>query len=450
MIWLFLIPLLSALIVALIRSKPLAFLLSLAPLGLLLLGNLTPETYAWFPPLSIVFDLKTDPLSLIFLYLTALVVPICILISKPEFYSLILALQGLLIGFFSAQDLVFFTIFWEAMLLPLYFLINLGNKPERQRASLKFLLYMFAGSVLMVASVLALYLEHGTFDLSKLKTLAEATPHVGWVFGIFALAFAVKTPLFPFHAWLPDTYDQAPTPGTILLSALLSKAGIYGFLRIGLGLFPTQMAVYSLPLISLAIVGVLFGALAAYQQTNFKRLLAYSSFSHVNFILAGIFTGNETAIQGAVFQAFNHGIIITGLFLVSGWLENRLNSTSLFSASGLAKFYPRLCWLTFIFILASIALPGTSGFIGEVLILYGLFSQSKVLGLLLATSVVLSAAYMLRWMQNTYFQVPTPPPLNTSDIGIKNILISLPLIALIFWLGFYPASLLNELLKELS
>lgn len=445
MIWLFLIPFLGALVTAFIKNKPLAVLISLSPLAFLLFGNLTPETYSWFPPLSIVFDLKIDGMSRIFLYLTAIIIPIALIVSKPSFYSLILFLEGLLIGFFTARDLVFFTIFWEAMLLPLYFLINLGNQPERQSAAMKFLLYMFAGSVLMVAAIIALYLAHGTFDMEKLSSLAAATPNAYLIFGIFALAFAVKTPLFPFHAWLPDAYEEAPTAGTILLSALLSKAGIYGFLRIGLQLFPSIMADLSLPLISLAIIGVLYGALAAYQQNNFKRLIAYSSFSHVNFILAGIFTGNEIAIQGAILQAFNHGIIITGLFLVSGWLEHRLNSTSLFSASGLANFFPRLATLTFIFILASIALPGTNSFIGEVLILYGLFANSPWLAAILGSSIILSAAYMLRWMQNTYFQAPTPPPLNTSDIGIKNILIALPLVLIIFWIGLYPHLLLKEI-----
>lgn len=445
MIWLFLIPFLGALITSFIRSKSLALLISLCPLFLLLSGNLMPETYEWFPPLSIVFHLKIDGISLVFLYLTAIVIPLSLVVSKPSFYALILFLQGLLIGFFSSSDLVFFTIFWEAMLFPLYFLILLGNKQGNQGTALKFLLYMLAGSVLMVAAVLLLYLEHHTFDIATLTKVAEATPYAPWIFGIFALAFAVKTPLFPFHAWLPDTYEGAPTAGTILLSALLSKAGIYGFLRIGTQLFPENMAYFSTPLIILSIIGVLFGAFAAYGQNNFKRLLAYSSFSHVNFILAGIFTGNEIAIKGAVLQSFNHGIIITGLFLVSGWLEKRLNSTSLFAASGLAKFFPRLCWLTFIFILASIALPGTNGFIGEVLILYGLFVNSPWLAALLASSVVLSAAYMLRFMQNTYFQAPLPPPLNTRDIGIKNILIALPLILLIFWIGLYPELLLKEL-----
>lgn len=450
-IWLFIIPFIGAGCTAYLRNKVLAVIFSLIPLLLLLAGtasNFEMSHYAWFPPLSIDFSLKIDNLSLVFLFLTAIVIPISIIISKPSLYALILFLEGLLIGFFTAGDLVFFTIFWEAMLLPLYFLINLGNKPEKYSASLKFLIYMFAGSVLMVISLIAIYLENHTFNIASLAGVAENAPFSVIVFALFALAFAVKTPLFPFHAWLPKTYDQAPTSGTILLSALLSKAGIYGFIRIGAGLFPKTMALYSFPLTVLAIFGALYGAVAAYKQTNFKKIIAYSSFSHVNFILAGIFIGTETALNGAILQSFNHGIIITGLFLVSGWLEMRLNSNSIYSAGGMAKPFPKLCWLTFIFVLASIALPGTNGFIGELLILVGIFTSSKWLAAFLTLSIILGAAYMLRYMQVLYFNDLHRPPLNQHDIDFKNILIALPLVLIIFWIGIYPSTLLNLIVKD--
>lgn len=443
MIWLFVIPLVGSIVTFFMRNKALTIAISLIPLILLAKG-VEDVHYAWFPPLSIEFALKTDPLSLVFLVLTLLVIPISLVVAKPNTYSLILLLEGLLIGFFTSRDLVFFTIFWEAMLLPLYFLINLGNKPDKQFASLQFILYMLAGSILMVAALLFIYLEAKTFNFYQL----ERFPEVPWIFAIFALAFAVKTPLFPFHAWLPDAYDQAPTSGTILLSALLSKAGIYGFLRIGLELFPKTFALYQPPLLILAIIGALYGGMAAYKQNNFKRLFAYSSFSHVNFILAGVFALNEAGKVGAIVQAFNHGVIITGLFLVSGWLEMRLNSTSIFSAGGLAKFFPKLTWLTFTFILASIALPGTSGFIGELLILFGIFIQSFWSAAFLTLSVIISVVYMLRFMQTVYFQTPHLIPLNQNDISKRNLLISLPLLLLIFWIGIYPSPLISLLSKE--
>lgn len=449
MFWLITIPLIGSLITFFVKNKWVAFSISLIPFILLALGFSHQEfNFSWFPALEINFNLKTDPLSLVFLFLTALIIPITIIVGKPSYHALILLLQSFLIGFFSSRDLVFFTIFWEAMLLPLYFLINLGNKPEKKFASLQFLLYMFAGSILMVASLIALFSIHGTFDFEKLFINAENTPYAALIFGAFVLAFAVKTPLFPFHAWLADAYDQSPTSGTILLSALLSKAGIYGFLRIGLQMFPKTLETYSYPLLVLAISGALYGALAAYRENNFKRIIAYSSFSHVNFILAGIFVASKAANEGSVLQAFNHGIIITGLFLVSGWLEMRLNSTSLFSAGGLAKLFPRLTWLTFIFILASIALPGTNGFIGELLILFGVFGKSKTMGAILTLSVIFSAAYMLRYLQTIYFQELTREPLTKKDIDLKNVLIALPLIFLIFWIGLYPSPLLDFIAKE--
>lgn len=446
-IWLFIVPFIGALTTALYKNKWLALFFSLIPIVLLTLEN-TSVSLSWFPSLLIDFSLAIDPLSLIFLILTVLIIPIALIVAKPSLYALILLLEGLLIGFFTTRDLLFFTIFWEAMLLPLYFMINLGNKPEKESASIRFLIYMFSGSILMVAALIILYLEHGTFNIDSLRSTADTTVDAKWIFAIFALAFAVKTPLFPFHAWLPSTYDQAPTSGTILLSALLSKAGIYGFFRVGMGIFPETLAALSLPLTILAITGALYGGFAAFKQNNFKKIIAYSSLSHVNFILAGIFIWNETAAQGSLLQSLNHGLIITGLFLVSGWLEMRLNSTSLFSAGGLAKFFPKLCWISLLFVLASIALPGTNGFIGELLILLGLFTKSPWLAATLTLSVIISAVYMLRFMQEIYFQEPNRIPLNQHDIDIKNIFIALPLIFLVFWIGIYPTPLLNLIGKE--
>lgn len=465
---LFILPLLASVAAFIIPSisgknrKSLAIAMSLSPLLILLSSGVNhwigdSVQYAWIPSLSIEFNLRVDSLSLLFLYLTAIIIPISLFavpskdISFPNlFYGFVLLLQGLLIGFFTSRDLVLFAVFWEAMLFPLYFLITLFGKAHRQAAALKFLIYMIAGSALMIAAVLALYLASaaqgtGTFNLDVLSGLASQSPYAAWICAIFVLAFSVKTPLFPFHGWLPDAYYQASTPGTILLSALLSKAGIYGFLRIGLGLFPDLIKEWSPLLLGLAIAGVLYGGLAAWMQNDYKRLLAYSSFSHVNFILAGIFAWSQTAHEGAILQAINHGITIAGLFLVAGWLEERLDSTAMAPFSGLAKFFPHLCWLTLVFVLSSVALPGTNNFIGELLILFGLFGQHPWLTFLLGLTVILSVIYMLRWMQNVYFETPKAAFLQQmGDIHIKELLIALPLVALIFWIGIYP----NPVLKQ--
>ncbi len=402
---------------------------------------------------SIQFHLSIDALSLLFLYLTAIIVPVSFLAVNTDempypntFYGLVFLLEGLLIGFFTARDLAVFTIFWESMLLPLYFIINLWGGDGRQKAALKFLIYMIAGSALMVAAVLALYFSAGsvgTFDLGLLAATASKAPHAAWLCAIFLLAFAVKTPLFPFHAWLPDAYCQAPVAGTILLSAILSKAGIYGILRVGMELFPTLLMEWSPLLLGLAIAGVFYGAFAAWMQMDFKRLLAYSSFSHVNFVLAGLFIWNQTAQSGAILQALNHGITIAGLFLVAGWLERRLGSTSLTAIGGAAKYMPYLCWLTLVFVLSNVALPGTNNFVGELLILFGLFKINAWLAALLAVTVILSVVYMLRWMQNVYFGPPSPFQTPWIDISGKQLAVALPLVALIFWIGIYPTPVLQ-------
>jgi NADH-quinone oxidoreductase subunit M len=408
--------------------------------------------YAWLPQLSIDFFLKVDALSLIFIYLSVIVVSTslfavkCTTLPSPNvFYGLIFLLEGLLIGFFSARDLVVFTIFWESMLLPLYFIINLWGGPLRQMAALKFLIYMFAGSVFMIAAVLALYFANGsnTFNMDELAQRTAVVAYMPLICAVFLLAFSVKTPLFPFHAWLPDAYYEAPPAGTILLSAILSKAGIYGFLRIGMEIFPTYMRDWSPLLLGLAVIGVFYGGLAAWMQKDYKRLIAYSSFSHVNFILAGVFVWNQTAQSGAILQAFNHGITIAALFLAGYWLEQRMGTTAIGEFKGLAKYLPKLCWLTLFFVLSSVALPGTNNFIGELMILFGLFQQDPWWAAFLTLSVILSVIYMLRWMQKVYFEKPTPASELFIDIKTKELLIALPLVLLILWVGIYPTPLLK-------
>ena len=443
--------------------KKFAFFLSLIPLAYLLYGGTgwigSDLSYAWFTPASIQLHLHVDSLSFLFLALTVALVPISILAVKSSklttphvFYGLVLLLEGLLIGFFTAKDLALFTIFWESMLLPLYFIITLWGGNQRQQSALKFLIYMFAGSVLMVAAVLALYFQSAaagaaTFNIDQLAAVSGISSYSNWLFLIFLLAFAVKIPLFPFHGWLPDAYYQAPVAGTILLSALLSKAGIYGIIRIGMGLFPQQLQEWSPFLLGLGIVGVFYGGFAAWRQQDYKRLIAYSSFSHVNFILIGLFVWNQTAHSGAILQALNHGITITALFLVAGWLEERIGTTAMGSIGGLARFMPHLCWLTLFFILSSVALPGTNNFIGEFMILLGLFATYPWATSFLCLSVILSVIYMLRWMQKVYFEPPSFFQEAWIDIRSREFLIAAPLIALVLWIGIYPASVLQEVTR---
>jgi len=460
LLWFIIIPFSAALVTLVLPAsnpktlKRCAFLGSLLPLLMLLWNNTgwlgADFSVPWMRALSIHFHLHLDSLSLVFLFLVNVIIPISIVservVTTPRFlYAIILALQGLLNGFFMAQDLVIFTFFWEAMLLPLYFIITLRGGKERQKAAYTFIIYMIAGSVLMVAAVLLLYFAALSFDIPTLAIIAEKAPHAMLISAIFLLAFCVKTPLFPFHGWLPITYYEASTTGTILLSAILSKAGIYGILRISLGLFPNIMREWNPWLLDLAIIGVLYGAIVAWAQTDFKKLIAYSSFSHINFVLAGLFVWDSTSQSGAIIQAVNHAVTITGLFLLAGWLELRLSSTSMDAAGGLAKYLPKLCWITLFFVLSAVALPGMNNFVGEVLILYAVLGQSIWLAALLGLTVIFSVVYMLRFMHRIYFETPAPFQKNWVDLKGKEIWLTVPLMALILWLGVYPMPALKQI-----
>lgn len=441
--FLILIPLLAAGLYKLL-NKAQALVVSLIPLALLLFGHHESVSLSWIPSLSVAFSLKMDGVSKLFLYLTSIIIPLVVFTAKEEKpYGWIFLTQGLLSGFFLANDLVLFTLFWEAMLLPLFFFILLYGGADRQRASMKFLTYMLVGSCLLIAAILGLYFYSTPHTFAMDQLASQQGTFAPWILAIFVLAFAVKTPLFPFHAWLPDAYTEASTSGTILLSALLSKAGIYGIYRIGYGYFPDLMAHYSLPLLSLAIVGVLYGGFIAWRQTDFKRLIAYSSFSHVNFLLAGLFATQAMAHQGALLQVFNHGVTITALFLLCSYLSERLSSTSLNAGGGLAAVVPRMAWCALFFTLASVALPGTSNFVGEVLVLFGVFLQNYWLAALLGLTMILSAVYMLRFQHTLFFGPLKHPASGMLDLNREESLSFLILILLILAVGLYPTVLLT-------
>jgi NADH-quinone oxidoreductase subunit M len=467
LLWLLLFPLVGCgwlLVFAMVekRAKELALVASLCPLILLAYGQQawvgSSFMMPWLPTLGINFHLVIDALSLPFLYLTAIVVPISLCVAKsnnatpltPRFFALILGLEALMLAFFMAQDLVLFIALWEAILFPIYFIILFWGGLGRQKASLKFLIYMIAGSALMVAATLALYFHArahvgATFDIQALSAIPLPSMWQKVLCAVFLLAFAVKTPLFPFHAWLPLAYGQASTSGSILLAGVLSKAGIYAFLRIGVGLFPVVFREWSPFLAALAIVGVLYAAIAAAMQNDFKQLIAYSSLSHVNFILVGIFVWDSTAHEAAILQAFNHSITIAALFVVAHWLEVRIGSTSMGQVHGVATYMPKLCWITLAFAMAAVSLPSTSNFVGELLILSALFKKDMFLTALLTLSVILSAVYMLRWMQKVFFEEPSPRHENWTDINFKEIAVICPLLLLVFWIGLYPNVLWQQI-----
>ncbi len=424
------------------------FLLGALPLLLLLTGGTSwigeRVDYPWIPALGISFALKCDSLALFFLYLAFIIQPIALLAQEKytsTFTSLSFLLQALVAGFFLSNDLVLFTIFWEAMLLPIFCILFAFGGPERRKTAMQFLIYMIAGSTLLVAAVLGLYLfsaEH-TFKLDILTAPAHALP----LFLIFMLAFAVKTPLFPFHGWLPQTYYEATTGGTILLSSLLSKAGIFGVLRVGVGIFPEEMQLYGFPIALIAIFGVFYAGFAAYRQTDFKKTIAYCSLSHVNFIWVGLFVWEGIARTGAVMQALNHALTIAALFLTCEWVFARTGSTAFSSAQGLVQYYPRIAWSALVFVLSAVALPGTNNFIGELLIFIGLFRQDPWLFALLLGSVILSALYMLRWMKLLFFGPAKSELAGKGDLQGSYRVLPIALAAALIIIGIYPQPVLK-------
>jgi len=432
------LPAVGALLIALLpreavgRLRAVALLTSLATLGLGVglffafdpgqPGMQLVEEAPWIPALGISYKLGVDGISLLLVLLTVVIVPLLLVapwgrvedVSYKPFAALVLLLETAVLGVFLALDLVLFYVFWEAMLIPMYFLIGLWGGERKAYAAIKFFLYTLAASVLMLVAIVVLYVAAGlgTFDLMRLQGVQLGRSLEFWLFLAFAAAFAVKVPVWPLHSWLPDAYVEAPFAGTVLLSALMSKAGLYGLIRFGWGLFPN--AAYELApwLLGLALVGLLYGALVATVQRNLKRLVAYSSLSHLGLVALGIFAFGPLSLAGSVLQMVNHGIYIAALFLV--------------------------------FMLASVALPGTNGFVGEVLILLGTFlTPHKAYAVVAALIAVLSAIYML-WMTQRVFHNPPNPELEprARDLSIREVALLVPLALLILGIGIYPKPLL--------
>src|SRR3954466_4896307 len=368
------------------------------------------ERYRWIPAFGIEYFVGVDGISLLLLVLTGFLTPLALLgswesvhKSTKAFCIFVLLLESAMIGVFISLDLFLFYIFWDAMLVPMYFLIGIWGYGRRIYASIKFMLYTMAGSVLMLLAILSLaslhYAATGTysFDLQKLYALQLTGHQQFWAFLAFALAFAIKVPLFPFHTWLPDAHVEAPTAGSVILAGVMLKMGTYGLVRFAFPLFP-EAAVYFAPALAvLAVIGIVYGALVAMVQPDMKKLVAYSSVSHLGFVVLGICAMNTQGVQGAVYQMLSHGISTGGLFLIVGMLSDRRHTRLIAEYGGLKKVTPRLVAAFLIVTLASIGLPGLNGFVGEFLILLGGFRWDPRLAAVAATGVILSATYML-WM----------------------------------------------------
>src|SRR5512136_1986684 len=379
------------------------------------------EDWWWVQSYGISYKLGVDGISLLLVLLTTFLTVLCILCSwsaitirVKEYMISFLFLETGMIGALVALDLILFYVFWEVMLIPMYLLIGVWGDPKRRiYAAIKFFLFTMAGSVLMLVAILVLYFINvkvtgrPSFDVLELYKLNVPLGTQYWLFAAFALAFAIKVPMFPFHTWLPDAHTEAATAGSVILAGVLLKMGTYGSLRFAIPLFP-QAAHAFLPLVSvLAIIGIIYGALVSMMQPDLKRLVAFSSVSHLGYVMLGMFALNTQGVQGSIYQMLNHGISTGSLFLIVGMIYERRHTRLIADFGGLSKVMPVFAVFFMIITLSSIALPGTNGFVGEFLILLGAFKANRVFGVLATTGVVLGAVYMLWMFQRVMFGVVT-------------------------------------------
>ena len=402
------------------------------------------------------YHLGLDGLSVLLVLLTTLLTPIAMFSSwtaieerVKEYMIFFLLLEVGMTGVFVAMDLFLFYVFWEFTLVPMYFLIGIWGGGRRIYAAIKFFLYTMAGSILMLVAVLWLGTVQETFSYPALAAMGGIQLRAQlWLFLAFAAAFAIKVPMWPLHSWLPDAHVEAPTAGSVILAGVLLKLGTYGFLRFNLGLFPEASRYFAPAIAVLAVIGIIYGAIVCYPQKDVKKLVAYSSVSHLGFVMLGLFALNDRGIQGAILQMINHGISTGALFLIVGMVYERRHTRELDEFGGLWTVMPLYGTMTLIVVLSSMGLPGLNGFVGEFAILLGAFG-SQALGsyaysIFAAFGVILAAIYMLWMFQKMFLGAVTNPKNETlKDLNWREIVALLPLLLLIFWIGLYPRPFFN-------
>src|SRR5881394_2099694 len=426
------------------------------------------ENYSWIGAVGARYHVGIDGISLWLVLLTTLLMPIAVLsswtaITKRQltYYALMLLLQSAMIGVFVSLDLLLFYLFFEASLVPMFFLIGVWGGERRIYAAIKFFIYTAVGSLLMLVGIIALYFIHqratgaGTFDytllMQTLRTATAMSPRAEfWLFLAFAFAFCIKVPLWPLHTWLPDAHTEAPTAGSVILAGVLLKMGTYGLLRFNFGLFPNASRYFAPLMITLAVIGIIYGALVAMVQPDVKRLVAYSSVSHMGFVVLGLFSFTEQGMQGALYQMLNHGVSTGALFLFVGMIYERRHSRMISDFGGLARPMP---WFSALFVIASlssIGLPFLNGFVGEFLIMLGAWTSAAVnhawiVTMLAGTGVIWAAVYMLWMLQRVVFGTKTSEANSKlSDLNLREAGLLLPLLVLMFFMGVYPTTFLNR------
>jgi NADH-quinone oxidoreductase subunit M len=409
------------------------------------------ESAEWLPEFGVGYRMGVDGISVLFVLLATALTPICILASWDsikvrvrEYMIAFLVLETMMIGMFCAADFVLFYVFFEGVLIPMYLIIGIWGGPRRVYASIKFFLYTFAGSVLMLLALLAMWQQAGTTDIQVLQHTHFSAEMQFWLFLAFFASFAVKVPMWPVHTWLPDAHVEAPTAGSVILAGVLLKMGSYGFLRFSVPMLPEASAYFAPYIFVLGVVAVIYTSLVALAQQDMKKLIAYSSIAHMGVVMIGIFTFNQQGLDGALMQMLSHGIVAASLFLCVGVVYDRIHTRDIARYGGLGDRMPAYAFVFMLFTMASIGLPGTSGFVGEFLVLVGAFQVNFWLALLGSLGMVLGAAYMLYLYRRIIFGSITRDDLKSIlDLSPREIGIFAPLVVLTLWMGIYPSSFLS-------
>ncbi|MEA3466988.1 MAG: NADH-quinone oxidoreductase subunit M [Thermodesulfobacteriota bacterium] len=409
------------------------------------------ERHSWISLFNIEYYLGLDGISILFVMLSALVTILCVLVSwnsiqtkVKEFFVALLLLEGAMIGVFCALDFFLFYIFWEAMLIPMFLLIGVWGGPNRIYAATKFFLFTLVGSLLMLVGIITLYIKGGnTFDILALAEQDLPVRLQLILFWGFFAAFAVKVPMWPVHTWLPDAHTEAPAAGSVVLAAILIKMGAYGFLRFSMPILPDATTAMMMPMLVLSLIGIVYGGVICLAQTDLKRLIAYSSVSHMGFVTLGIFALNTQSVEGGILQMINHGVVTGALFLGIGMVYERTHTRKISDYGGLATNMPVFASFFLLFTLASVGLPGTNGFIGEFLILLGSFMTKPWIALVASSGLIIGAWYMLWLYQRIFFNPVNPKWNRIKELELREIVAFMPMVILIFWIGLFPNTMLD-------
>ncbi len=416
------------------------------------------EEVLWIPGFNISYRMGVDGISMPFVLLSTLLTPLCILASweaikvrVKEYMIAFLVLETMMVGMFCALDLVVFYIFFEGVLIPMFLIIGVWGGARRVYSAFKFFLFTLAGSVLMLLAILAIYFETGITDIPTLLETRLPPETQKWLWLAFFASFAVKVPMWPVHTWLPDAHVEAPTAGSVILAGVLLKMGGYGFLRFSLPMLPLASADFAILIYVLSVVAVIYTSLVALAQEDMKKLIAYSSVAHMGLVTVGIFTVTQQGIEGAMIQMLSHGVVSAALFLIVGVIYDRMHSRLIERYDGLVERMPAYALMFMVFMLASVGLPGTSGFVGEFLVLVGAFQVNTAVAVLCASGMVLGAAYMLYLYRRVIFGKMTKEDLRTIlDISWREKAIFAPLIAVVLWMGIYPMSFIDVMAASVA